>query len=92
MRFRFSAGAPVNCGGDNPGGRQPTTAGGGDDPAGTTVKGSAGGDAVLVVDDTDDGELYKYGPNQYGERDVIVPSRPPTASSTPESRLLTPAE
>jgi len=48
-------------------------------------------DAVLVVDDNDGGDvLYKYGPNQYGERDVIVPSRPPTASS--EGRRLTPAE
>jgi len=68
----------------------------------TVGEDSAGGaeDAVLVVDDNENenggsngsnGSLYnKYGPNQYAERDVIVPSRPPTASS--ESRRLTPAE
>lgn len=86
----FSPGASVavNCSSDNttPPGRQPTV--GVEDSTGT-IKDSAGGDAVLVVDDN---ELYKYGPNQYGERDVIVPSRPPTASSSSESRLLTPAE
>lgn len=49
-------------------------------------------EAVLVVDDNDgpSGLYNKYGPNQYAERDIIVPSRPPTASS--ESRRLTPAE
>lgn len=56
----------------------------------TTGDGSE--DAVLVVDDDGgSGSIYnKYGPNQYAERDIIVPSRPPTACS--ESRRLTPAE
>lgn len=61
-------------------------------PRQSTGEDSAGAeDAVLVVDDNDGSRLYnKYGPNQYTERDVMVPSRPQTASS--EGRRLTPAE
>ncbi|XP_050438611.1 E3 ubiquitin-protein ligase Rnf220-like isoform X2 [Adelges cooleyi] len=40
-------------------------------------------DAVLVVDDNGEDEIYKYGPNQYAEQDIIPP---PTSESqlTPE--------
>lgn len=84
----------INCTGPGNPAQQPPprqSATGGEDSVGGAE------DAVLVVDDNDNenggssGSLYnKYGPNQYAERDVIVPSRPPTASS--ESRRLTPAE
>lgn len=35
-------------------------------------------DAVLVVDDNGEDDLYKYGPNQYAEQDIIPP---PTSES-----------
>jgi len=86
-----AAALAINCTGPGNLAQQPPprqSATGGEDSAGGAE------DAVLVVDDNENengGNLYnKYGPNQYAERDVIVPSRPPTASS--ESRRLTPAE
>lgn len=90
-----TASVPINCSGPGNPAQQPPprqSATGGEDSAGGAE------DAVLVVDDNDNenggsssGSIYnKYGPNQYAERDVIVPSRPPTASS--ESRRLSPAE
>uniref|UniRef100_A0A2S2P4I3 E3 ubiquitin-protein ligase n=1 Tax=Schizaphis graminum TaxID=13262 RepID=A0A2S2P4I3_SCHGA len=92
---RGAAAVAINCSSSGNAGQQPPprqSATGGEDSAGGAE------DAVLVVDDNDNenggsssGSLYnKYGPNQYAERDVIVPSRPPTASS--ESRRLSPAE
>lgn len=56
--------------------------------AGEDSAGAEDGATVLVIDDADGSIYNKYGPNQYADRDVIVPSRPPTGSS--DSRRLTP--